>query len=115
MKKFIKSLGYAFKGLAAAWKEQRNLKLQAVVGILVILAGFYFRIHVMEWYVILIVIGIVLSLELINTALENLVNLVTREHLPLAGKIKDVAAGAVLIFSIIAAIIGVLIFGKYII
>jgi diacylglycerol kinase len=114
MKKFIKSFGYAFKGLAAAWKDQHNLKVQAVMGTLVIIAGFYFQIHVMEWYVILIVIGIVLSLELINTALESLVDLVTQEHLPLAGKIKDIAAGAVLMFSIIAAIIGVLIFGKYI-
>jgi diacylglycerol kinase (ATP) len=56
----------------------------------------------------------VLGLELMNTALENLVDLVTRERLPLAGKIKDIAAGAVFIASFMAAVVGVLIFRKYI-
>lgn len=110
----MNSFGYAFKGIAAAWKGQSNLKIQAAIGALAIVAGFYFGITNVEWYVLLILIGGVLSLELVNTALEEMVNLVTREHHPLAGKIKDVAAAAVLIFSIIAAVVGVLIFSQYI-
>jgi diacylglycerol kinase len=114
MEKFIKSFGYAWQGITAAWREQRNLKVQFIAGILTITAGFYFGITHMEWCIVLITIGIVFSLELINTAIENLVNLVTQERMPLAGKIKDIAAGAVLIFSIVAVMIGVIIFGKYI-
>ena len=67
-----------------------------------------------EWFAILICIGNVISLEMINTAIEHLVDLVEPNHNPKAGAIKDLAAGAVLVFSIISAVIGIMIFGKYI-
>jgi diacylglycerol kinase len=114
MEKFIKSVGYALKGIVAAWTEQTNLKIQSVIAVIVIFAGFYFRITSIEWMVLLLMIGMVISLELVNSALEDMVNLVTKERHPLAGRIKDMAAGAVLVFSFIAATIGVIIFWKYI-
>ena len=115
MKGFFESFKYALKGIRSSIYEQRNLKVQSVVAIITIGAGFYFRITAIEWCVILLVIGLVMGLEMVNSAIESLVDLVTRERKPLAGKVKDVAAGAVLFASIIAVVIGVLIFRKYLI
>lgn len=113
MKKFFKSVLYAVHGLKASLDEQRNLKVQILIALITIGAGFYFDITSIEWCIILLVIGLVIGLEMINTAIESLVDLVTLERKPLAGKIKDIAAGAVLFASIIAIVIGVIIFRKY--
>ena len=114
MNGFLKSFIYATQGLRAAFKDQRNLKIQLLVALLVINAGFFFRIESWEWCVILICIGLVIGFELMNSAIESLVDLVTRERNPLAGKVKDIAAGAVLVVSISALIVGLIIFRKYI-
>lgn len=113
MIEFLRSFFYALKGIRASLEEQRNLKVQSLVGALTIGAGFYFNITPGEWCIVLLAIGLVIGLEMINTAIEDLVDLVTTEWKPLAGKIKDMAAGAVLVVSIIAVIIGVIIFRKY--
>jgi diacylglycerol kinase len=84
-----------------------------VVALVTIGAGFYFGITSWEWCVILITIGLVIALEMVNTAIERLVDLVTRERKPQAGKIKDIAAGAVLVVSVIAVVVGVIVFRKY--
>ena len=114
MNKFLSSFGYAWNGLVVAFREQLNLKIHAVVGILVIIAGYYFHVTITEWCIIIGAIVLVISLELINTAIENLVDLVTMERKPLAGKIKDMAAAAVLVASVGSAIVGIIIFYKYI-
>ena len=113
MKAFFKSFIYAIHGLWSGVADQRNLKFQLGVAVTVVGAGFYLSITAIEWSIILLCIAMVIGLELINTALENLVDLVTLERKPLAGKIKDIAAGAVLIVSILSVIIGVIIFRKY--
>ena len=113
MRSFLKSFMYAIHGLWSGIADQRNLKFQLAVAIVVIGAGFYLSITSIEWCIILMCIALVIALELVNTALENLVDLVTLERKPLAGKIKDIAAGAVLIVSILSIIIGVIIFRKY--
>ena len=113
MRDFLKSFIYAIHGLWSGIADQRNLKFQLAVAVVVIGAGFYLSITAIEWAIILLCIAIVIGLELVNTALENLVDLVTLERKPLAGKIKDIAAGAVLIVSILSVIIGVIIFRKY--
>lgn len=113
MPHFIKSVSFAINGLKLALKE-KHIKIHLIASVLVISAGFYFHITNMEWCVILICIGIVLSLEIMNTAIEHFVDLVEPNHNPKAGNIKDLAAGAVLIFSIISVVIGIMIFGKYI-
>jgi diacylglycerol kinase len=114
MLEFIKSFFYAFKGIRASLVEQRNLKVQSLVALITIGAGFYYGISAVEWCLVLMMIGIVIGLELVNTAIEDLVNLVTTEWKPLAGKVKDIAAGAVLVVSIIAVVVGVIIFKKYV-
>jgi diacylglycerol kinase len=113
MPHFIKSVSFAINGLKLVLKE-KHIKIHLIMTALVISAGFYFRITHMEWAIILICIGVVLSLEIMNTAIEHFVDLVEPNQNPKAGAIKDLAAGAVLIFSIISAIIGIMIFGKYI-
>ncbi len=113
MPNFIKSLSFAMNGLKIVLGE-KNIKIHLIIAFLVICTGFYFQISIIEWFIILICIGCVLSLEIINTAIEHFVDLVEPNQNPKAGAIKDLAAGAVLIFSIISAIIGIMIFGKYI-
>lgn len=113
MNSFLKSFIYAFNGLKLSLVE-RNKKVLVFCGFFTIALGFFFNITVIEWCLVLICIGIVLALETINTAIEFLVNLVEPDYNHIAGKIKDLAAGAVLIFSIFSAMVAFLIFGKYI-
>src|SRR5712672_757847 len=104
--KVIRSMGYAISGLRTAIKEQLNLRIHFFVALVVAVAGLYFHITPTEWVLSLITISVVISLELLNTAIENLTDLVTQERNPLAGKVKDIAASAVLFTSIIALVIG---------
>ncbi|MCI8641374.1 MAG: diacylglycerol kinase family protein [Clostridia bacterium] len=110
MNEFIKSFKYAIEGIIVAIKEERNLKIHICIMILVIICGFIFKISTMEWIICIILFGLVISLELVNTAIENAVDLVTLEKNPKAKIAKDVAAGAVLISAIVSAIIGFMIF-----
>jgi len=114
MLRFIKSFFNALRGVRASLQEQRNIKVQLMVAAITIGAGFYFSITQIEWCIILLTIALVICLEMVNTAIEDLVDLVTSEWKPHAGKVKDMAAGAVLAASVIAVIVGVLIFRKYI-
>ena len=114
MKKFLSSFQFAIKGVRLAVAEQLNIKVQLAGALIAVLAGFCFQITVTEWCVVVLCIGLVLALEVMNSAIENLVDLVTTERNPMAGKIKDMAAGAVLIASVTATIIGILIFGRHI-
>lgn len=115
MKKFFRSFIYAIRGMRISLKEQRNLKVQLFVAAVTIGAGFYFDIEPWEWTAILLTIGLVIGLEMINSAIESLVDLITPEWNPKAGKIKDIAAGAVLLVAIIAVVVGVIIFRKYLV
>jgi diacylglycerol kinase len=115
MKEFLRSFVYAVQGIWAGMRDQRNLKFQLAVAVVVVIAGFYVSITAIEWCIILICIALVIGLELVNTALENLVDLVTLERNPLAGKVKDIAAAAVLITSVISLIIGLIVFRKYLV
>ncbi|MFO7257199.1 MAG: diacylglycerol kinase family protein [Bacteroidota bacterium] len=110
MKRFITSFGYAGKGIAFAFRSQPNFKIQFTVAAFVTALGLVVRLTVIEWSCLLMAMGLVLSMEIANTALEKLVDMVTREHHPLAGQVKDLAAGAVLTASVVAAIVGILIF-----
>ena len=101
------------KGIRASMQDQRNLKVQSTIAVITAGAGFYFDITLVEWCLILFAIGLVIGLEMVNSSIESLVDLVTRERTPLAGKVKDIAAGAVLFASVIAVIIGVIVFRKY--
>lgn len=113
MNRFLKSFQYAFKGIWLAIAEQRNLKIHICVAIVVVSAGFYFGISKGEWLAIVLAIGLVMTTELINTSIEHIVNLVSPQHQPRAGKIKDIAAGAVLVAVITSVVIGLIIFGRH--
>ena len=105
-----KSFGYAFEGIFTCVRKERNMKIHCLAMLCVVAAGFVFRISVSEWCICLILFGMILSLELVNTAMEAVVDLVTEERRPLAKLAKDTAAGAVLIAAIMAAGVGLLIF-----
>jgi undecaprenol kinase len=105
-----RSFAFAITGIKSALWTERNMRIHFVVSVLVILFAVYFSISKLEWLFILVAIGGIFSLELINTAIERVVDLITAEYHPLAKQAKDVAAGAVFIYAIMAVIIGILIF-----
>jgi diacylglycerol kinase (ATP) len=114
MSRLLRSFYYALRGLKFAVKEQPNFQIHVVISIVVVASGFHFVITEAEWIAVLLAMGLVFSAELINTSIENLVDLVSPQRHPLAGKIKDIAAGAVLITGIVAGIIGIIVFGRYV-
>ena len=86
------------------------MQIHSLVTVLVVIFGIILKISMIEWFICMLLFAIVLSLELVNTAIEAVVDLVTEEKKPLAKKAKDAAAGAVLISAIFAAIMGGIIF-----
>ena len=109
-KPLLKTLSYGFNGILYTLKHERNMVIHFLVMILVIIAGIVFKITFVEWGICFVLFALVLSLELMNTALENVVDLVTEEKKAKAKVAKDAAAGAVLIAVIFAVIIGISIF-----
>ena len=86
------------------------MKIHFVSAVVVIIAGLLTGLNLVEWILIILLIALVISTEMVNTAIETIVNLVSPDFHPLAKKAKDVAAGAVLVFAIASVIIGLLIF-----
>ncbi|MFT4664656.1 MAG: diacylglycerol kinase [Polaribacter sp.] len=110
IKQRLNSFKYAFAGIYEVVQSQPNMKIHIVVAVLTVLSGYFFSISITEWCFIAVASLAVMSAEAFNTALEHLTDLVSPEYNPLAGKVKDAAAGGVLITAIGAAIIGLLIF-----
>ena len=110
MKKRITSFKYAIRGIGRTIKSEKNMQIHLVVAFLVIVAGVLLSINLTEWLLCLLCFAMVISAELFNSAIENVVDLISPQHHKLAGKAKDIAAGAVLITAIFAAIIGLVIF-----
>ncbi|SFZ94300.1 diacylglycerol kinase (ATP) [Flaviramulus basaltis] len=106
----LKSVGYAFKGALLLLKTEASIKIQFVIALIVTGAGFYFSISLNEWAIQLLAIGLVMSIEGVNTAIEEIANFVHPEHHNKIGLIKDIAAGAVFIASVFAVIIGLIIY-----
>ncbi|WP_018658832.1 diacylglycerol kinase family protein [Allofustis seminis] len=109
-KTFLASFRYAFSGIRTAFSEERNMKSHILSSFLAICLGIYYSLSLYEWLLILIVIHLVIAMEIINTALENVVDFVSLEYNKDAKKIKDMSAAAVLIISFLAAIVGAAIF-----
>lgn len=105
-----KSFGYAFEGIWTGIRKERNMRIHCLAVILVTAAGTFSGLTAMEWCICLLLFGMVISLELVNTAVEAVVDLVTEEKKPLAKIAKDTAAGAVLFTAVMAVIIGCIIF-----
>ena len=91
-------------------RNEANFKVQIIIAILAIILGFIFDISYLEWFVQLMAIAIVLAAEAFNTSLEKMANFVHKQHHPEIGKIKDISAAACLIVSVLALVIGVLLY-----
>ena len=107
---FFDSVGHALNGIDYAISHERNFRIEMVIAIIVSIVSFILKVSVIEWLVLIITMALVLVLEMINTAIERSVDLVTKEYRELAKVSKDVAAGAVLIMSMFSVIIGIIIF-----
>lgn len=105
-----KSFANAYAGMAYSARTQRNVKIHLAAAALVLAASAIFRVSLVELAVLILCIVVVISVEMLNTALECAVDLVTTEYHPLAKTAKDVSAGAVFVASIGAAVVGGIIF-----
>ncbi|MBP2241666.1 undecaprenol kinase [Cytobacillus eiseniae] len=108
--RLIKSFGFAFTGIRTAILSERNMKIHLCITIIVIFASIGLSISMIEWLFVILAIGGMLSLEMLNSAIERVVDLVTEEYHPLAKQGKDIAAGAVLIYAMMSVMIGLIIF-----
>lgn len=106
----VESFDYALKGLIYAIRTQRNMRIHMIIAILVIISSLFLNLTRIEMIMLIFAIALVLITELLNTASELIIDLITEKHHPLAKIIKDMTAGAVLFASICAAIAGYLIF-----
>ncbi|MBO0329726.1 diacylglycerol kinase family protein [[Muricauda] lutisoli] len=106
----IKSVGYALKGMFLLLRTESSIKIQAVIAVVVTAFGFYFQISNTEWILQLLAIGLVMGVEGLNTAVEKICDYIQPNMDPKIGVIKDISAGAVMIVSVIASIIGLIIY-----
>ena len=104
------SFKYAFEGIIQTYKGEQNLKIHTFIAILVVVFGFFLKISAIEWYICLLLIGLVLMSEFFNTAIEYVVDLASPKIHPLAKAAKDTASAGVLMMSIMSAIVGTSIF-----
>ncbi|WP_251555022.1 diacylglycerol kinase family protein [Neobacillus muris] len=111
---FFRSFSYAAEGIKHGAIQERNMRFHICSGIAAVLLAYFFSITKTEWLVILIAIGGMFALELMNSAVERVVDMVTSEFHPLAKQAKDLAAGAVLVYALFCALIGIIIFWPYI-
>ncbi len=105
-----KSFRFAFEGVWTGFRKERNMKIHASAIVLVTAAGLFFHISAVEWCIVCALFGMVVGFELVNTAVEAIVDLVSPEYHPLAKIAKDTAAGATLAAAIGAAAAGLIIF-----
>lgn len=105
------SMEFAVTGIFTAFKKERNMRKHLVSAILVILAGLTFQVSMVEWLFLLLSIFLVITFEIINSAIENVVDLASNYHFSMLAKnAKDMAAGAVLVISLFAVLVGLIIF-----
>ncbi len=105
-----KSFKYAFQGVGYCLSTQPNMRIHFIIGFIAILMGFFFHISQGEWLALVLVIGFVIILEFINTAIESLVDLYSSDFSFLARVSKDVGAATVLVMAIVSVIVGLIIF-----
>lgn len=115
IKRLYRSFLYAIEGFQYTVLHEQNMVIHILMAFLVIVAGLLFQISLTEWLICFLLIGLVMTAELINTSIEAVVDLVSPNYSPLAKIAKDTAASAVMVFSITALLAGVLIFGPKII
>ena len=109
---FRKSFLFAIQGFRTAVTTERNIKVMLAVGALAVLAGLVVGLDPLSWAVVLLCCAVVIMAELFNTAVETVVDLVSPEFHPLAGRAKDIAAAAVWFLSAVVAVVGLIVFAN---
>jgi diacylglycerol kinase len=107
---FTRSFLFALQGLRTAVTQERNIKVMIAGGAGAIVAGLVVGLDAIEWAIVILCCGIVISSELVNTAVETVVDLVSPEFHPLAGRAKDIAAASELVLCSAVAIVGIIVF-----
>jgi diacylglycerol kinase len=107
----LRRFAWAGRGVIVHFQTQENARIHVGAAILTVAAGFFFGISRDEWIAVILAIGLVMTAEAFNTAIEAVVDLASPEQHPLAGRAKDVAAGAVLLAAVTAVLVGILVFG----
>jgi diacylglycerol kinase len=106
----MRSFYYAFSGIASAFRSEVNMRIHVVAAVLAVAAGIYFRIAAAEWTMIVLCICSVVSMELINTAIEKICNHITAEQHPAIKQVKDIAAAAVLVTAMGSVVVALIVF-----
>ena len=107
---FRKSFLFAIQGFRTAVRSERNIKVMLAAGACAIVAGLIVQLDALSWAIVLLCCGVVISAELVNTAIETTIDLVSPEFHPLAGRAKDIAAAAVWVLATIVAMVGIIVF-----
>ena len=110
IRKLFCSFRFAWRGIAHGFRTEQNFRFHVIAAVIAAAAGWVTGLSPSEWMIVILLSGGMFALELINTAIERVVDLVSPEHHPLAGQAKDAAAGAVLVFAVASAVIGCVIF-----
>lgn len=113
-KRLIKSFTYAFRGLNKIFREEQNLRLQAIVGIIIIIIAFVLGVKPIEWCLIILAIFIVILLEIMNSAVERITDVLKPRIHTYVKEIKDIMAAGVMLSGLMAIIVGLIIFIPYI-
>ena len=110
--RLFKSFNYAFRGLVKTWHEEQNLQIHTVIAIIVVLFGAILKISINEWLIPIITITLVILMEIVNSAIERVTDILKPRIHGYVKEIKDIMAAAVLLASISAVIVGLIIFGE---
>lgn len=112
-KRFLASIKFSFEGLIYAYRYEQSLWIHGILSLFTIALGIIFQIKLSEWAIVFIALGVILGMELINTAIEATVDLVTLEKHPLAKIAKDCGSAASFVMSFVALVICLFVFGPY--
>ncbi|MBO8176851.1 MAG: diacylglycerol kinase family protein [Bacillus sp. (in: Bacteria)] len=107
--RFIRSFSFAVNGIKLTWEKEQNFRIHVFIAFFVVIVSLFLPLSAIEWALIIFSIFGMLALEMMNTAIERTVDLVTGEYHPLAKMAKDIAAGAVFVYAIMTVIIGLII------
>lgn len=112
-KRLSRSFRFAFRGLATLIRKEQNFKLHLLAAIVVVFLGFYFKIAIWQWAIIIMMVSLIFILEMLNTVFERLVDMLKPRLHSYVGEIKDIMSAMVLVASIAAVILGLIIFLPY--
>ena len=112
---FIKSFYFALNGLAYVWKAEQSFRFQILIAAVVIFGGFFFKLSLMEFSLLTLLIVFVLAAEILNTVMEKLLDIAHPNWSPAVKTVKDISAAIVLVFSLGALVVGILLFTPHII